>query len=438
MSSVINAEAQRHGVRQVIASSIGNAIEWYDWYTYSFLTVFFADQIFKSGSSIGSVLDAFAVFAVGFFLRPIGGLLLGSVADKWGRKNTLAITVLGIGLGSLIVAVTPTYASVGWLSPVILVFGRLVSGLSIGGEFASNTTWLVESAPQGRRGFFSSFQYVSTTIGQLIASGLAAGLALALTDTQMSAWGWRIPFFFGAVLALIALWIRAGASETREARQAARRPKLFDAIIHYPKASLMICGITLAGTITYYTWTTYLPTFAKQNSGIEPGKFLLISTIGLAYFTLINPVMGALSDKIGRRPMLLGVSGLFAIGIVPALSLVSHLTGFAPLLIVVLVGMTILAGFTSISAAVNAEQFPWHVRAAGVGFPYSLTVAIFGGTAGYVGTFMKKIDHPELFGWYIAILCAISFVVFLFLKETYRNKLDPAPTEATESAAAES
>lgn len=424
--SAVNTTAQKHSARQIIASSIGNAIEWYDWYTYSFLAGIFAGRIFASDNHLVSVLEAFGVFAVGFFLRPIGGLLIGFLADRWGRKNTLTLTILLMGAGSLIVGLCPTYDAVGALSPAILVFGRCVSGLSIGGEFAANTTWLVESAPPRRRGFFSSFQYVSTTIGQLVASGFAALLTGLLTESSMSSWGWRLPFIAGALICMIGLWIRAGAEETRDVdkRQPVERPKMFDAIIHYPKASLMICGITIAGTIAYYTWTTYLPSYAQENSGITASKSLAISTIGLAFFCVIQPLMGMLSDSIGRKPMLLASSGIFAVGIVPALALVRSVTGFVPLLVVVLVGMVILAAFTSISAAVNAEQFPWHVRAAGVGFPYSLTVAIFGGTAPYVGTWMTKISHPEYFGWYIALLCAISFVVYLFLHETHNKALD--------------
>jgi MHS family alpha-ketoglutarate permease-like MFS transporter len=417
-------KAQGQAGRQIAAASVGNAVEWYDWYIYTFLTPVFAAQIFAAGDQLVDVLSAFAVFAVGFFLRPIGGLLIGSLADRWGRKNTLTLTILLMGFGSLVLAVTPTYAQVGAWSPVIFVFGRLICGLSIGGEFAANTTFLVESAPPGRRGFFSSFQYVSTTVGQLIASGLATLLALALSEAQLSSVGWRIGFAVGAVIALVGLIIRRQAVETRVVRSGSEpRPGVFEALRRYPRASLLVCGVTVGGTIAYYTWTTYLPTYAQQN-GTSLDRALLVSTVSLAFFAVIQPVVGALSDRVGRRPLLIGFGVLFAVGIVPALALVRAADSAAGLLIITLLGMVALAGFTSISAAVNAELVPGRVRAAGIGFPYSLTVAAFGGTAPFVGTLFAKLGHPGLFGWWVAVLVAVTLVVAIFLPETAHRELD--------------
>ncbi|HEY9290820.1 MAG TPA: MFS transporter, partial [Microlunatus sp.] len=286
--------AQQRGVRQVLAAGIGNTAEWYDWYIYSFLTAYFAPKIFPGDNALAQSLSSFAVFAVGFFLRPIGGLLIGSLADRWGRRNTLTLTILTMGAASLIIAVTPTYDMIGIAAPIILVFARLLSGLSIGGEFATNTTFLVESAPEGRRGFFSSFQYVSTTIGQLIAAGLATLLTMTLTKDQMGDWGWRIGFAVGAVIALVGLWIRRAAVETH-VPPAEHKPHVFEAIVRFPKQSLLIIGVTIAGTISYYTWTTYLPNYAEQNK-VDASMALLISTISLAFFGAIQPLVGAFSD----------------------------------------------------------------------------------------------------------------------------------------------
>lgn len=417
------AVAPEHRVRQIAAASVGNAVEWYDWYAYTFLAVIFAPQIFAPSSPVAAVLSAFAVFAVGFFFRPIGGLLLGSLADRWGRKNTLTLTILMMGAGSLIIGLTPTYASVGVLAPIMLVTGRLISGFSVGGEFAANSTFLVESAPAGRRGFYSSFQYVSTTVGQLIASGLSAALAVGLTDDQLSGFGWRIPFIVGAVLSLVGLWIRHGAEETRGPVAKAQRPRLFEAVTRFPKQSLLVCGVTIAGTIAYYTWTTYLPTYAQLN-GVDTRRALLVSTISLGFFGLIQPLLGRLSDRIGRKPMTIGFASLFALGIVPALALVRSGPSFGTLLAVTLAGMVVVGAFTSISAALNAELIPGRVRAAGIGFPYSLTVAAFGGTAPYMGTLFTKIGSPGLFGWYVAALCVVSLVVYVMMPETGRKELD--------------
>lgn len=411
-------------LRQLAAASIGNAVEWYDWYAYSFLAVYFAGQIFPegAGNSLVPLLSTFAVFAVGFFMRPVGGLLLGVVADRRGRRTALTLTILLMGGGSLLVALTPTYAATGVLAPLILVVARLTQGLSVGGEFAASTTFLVESAGPGRRGLFSSFQYVSTTVGQLLASGTAALLAALLTEQQMGEWGWRVAFLVGALLSLLGLWIRRGAQETRSEQQAADRPGLFEALRRHPRQSLLICGITAGGTIAYYTWTTYLPTYAQVNAGFDKGDSLTVGTLSLVFFALLQPLGGMLSDRIGRKPLLLGFSLGFAVLAVPLLHLVTD--SFVSLLLVQCAGMVLLTGYTAVAAAVNAEVFPARVRAAGIGFPYSLTVALFGGTAPYVGTWFKQAGHADLFPWYVAALCLVSFLVYLTLPETSRQKLE--------------
>ncbi|BDM70893.1 MFS transporter [Streptomyces nigrescens] len=412
-------------LRQLAAASIGNAVEWYDWYAYSFLAVYFADQVFPkgAGNSLVPLLSTFAVFAVGFFMRPVGGLLMGAVADRRGRRTALTVTILLMGGGSLLVALTPTYATTGLLAPVVLVLARLVQGLSVGGEFAASTTFLVESAGPGRRGLFSSFQYVSTTLGQLLASGTAALLAGLLTEQQMAQWGWRVAFLGGALLSLLGLWIRRGAQETRSVeQQAADRPGLFEALRRHPRQSLLICGITAGGTIAYYTWTTYLPTYAQVNAGFDKGDSLIVGTLSLAFFALLQPLGGLLSDRIGRKPLLLGFSLGFAVLAVPLLHLVTD--AFVSLLLVQCAGMVLLTGYTAVAAAVNAEVFPARVRAAGIGFPYSLTVALFGGTAPYVGTWFKQAGHAGLFPWYVSALCLVSFVVYLTLPETSRDRLE--------------
>ncbi|WP_030988152.1 MFS transporter [Streptomyces sp. NRRL S-1813] len=412
-------------LRQLAAASIGNAVEWYDWYAYSFLAVYFAGQIFPegAGNSLVPLLSTFAVFAVGFFMRPVGGLLMGAVADRRGRRTALTLTILLMGGGSLLVALTPTYAATGVLAPLTLVVARLVQGLSVGGEFAASTTFLVESAGPGRRGLFSSFQYVSTTAGQLLASGTAALLAALLNEQQMGEWGWRVAFLVGALLSLLGLWIRRGAQETRSSeQQAADRPGIFEALRRHPRQSLLICGITAGGTIAYYTWTTYLPTYAQVNAGFDKGDSLTVGTLSLAFFALLQPLGGMLSDRIGRKPLLLGFSLGFAVLAVPLLHLVTD--SFASLLLVQCAGMVLLTGYTAIAAAVNAEVFPARVRAAGIGFPYSLTVALFGGTAPYVGTWFKQAGHADLFPWYVSALCLVSFLVYLTLPETSRQKLE--------------
>ncbi|MFD5419297.1 MFS transporter [Streptomyces sp. NPDC127069] len=424
--SAVRASAPpRRPLRQLLAASVGNAVEWYDWYAYTFLATHIARQVFPSGSgdSLVPLLSTFAVFAVGFFMRPVGGLLMGAIADRRGRRTALTVTILLMGGSSLLVGLTPVYASVGVLSPVVLVAARLLQGLSVGGEFAASTTFLVESAGPGRRGLFSSFQYVSTTIGQLAASGLAALLVARLSEEAMNGWGWRVPFLLGAVLGLAGFWIRRGAEETLAHRPAeAPRPGLFDALRHHPRASLLIAGITAGGTLAYYTWTSYLPTYAELETGIAKRDALLAGTLSLAFFALLQPVGGLLSDRFGRKPCLLFFGLGFALLVVPLLRALDG--SFGSLLLVQGAGMVLLTGFTSVSAAVNAEVFPARVRAAGIGFPYSLTVALFGGTAPYIGTLLKELGRPGLFPWYVAVLCLCSSAVYLRLPERAHEPLD--------------
>ncbi|ANB09652.1 transporter [Streptomyces ambofaciens] len=415
----------RRPVRQLLAASVGNAVEWYDWYAYTFLATYIADQVFPQGAenSLVPLLSTFAVFAVGFFMRPVGGLVMGAIADRRGRRAALTVTILLMGGSSLLVGLTPTYAAAGVLAPVVLVVARLLQGLSVGGEFAASTTFLVESAGPGRRGLFSSFQYVSTTAGQLVASGVATVLVDTLSEERMNGWGWRVPFVVGAVLSLVGFWIRRGAAETRSAEQRkGPRPGLFEALRRHPRESLLICGITAGGTLAYYTWTSYLPTYAELNVGVEKSDALLAGTISLAFFGLLQPLGGLLSDRFGRRPSLLFFGVGFALLSVPLLHALRD--SFAVLLLVSCAGMILLTGFTSISAAVNAEVFPPRVRAAGIGFPYSLTVALFGGTAPYVGTLLKDLGHSGLFPWYVAVLCLLSSLVYLRLPETAHGELE--------------
>jgi MFS transporter, MHS family, alpha-ketoglutarate permease len=413
----------RSRVRQLMAASIGNTVEWFDWYAYSFLTVYFAAQIFpKTDNPLLPVLNAFAVFAVGFFMRPLGGLLVGAFADRFGRKRAMTFTIILMGAGSLLLAVTPTYETAGVLAPIILVLPGLGEELSAGGASPPATTFLVESAPHGRRGLFSSFQYVSTTLGQLLASGLAALLAVLLLESDMNSWGWRIPFVVGAVLSLVGLWIRKGADETSavaaEIKEGkAERPRMFEFLVRYPSKAALIVGITLAGTVAYYTWTTFLPTYAQFSVKFDKADSLTVGTIALVFFMVLQPLLGMLSDRVGRRPMLITFGVAFTILPVPLLGMLSN--SFASLLIIQCVGMVFLGCFTSISAAVNSELFPTRVRAAGAGFPYSLTVAIFGGTAPLIGTALKDAGNMDLFPWYMSALALISTLVYVFaLKET--------------------
>lgn len=412
----------RAQLRQVLAASSGNVVEWYDWLIYSYLSVYFADQIFPGdGDSLVPLLAAFAVFAVGFVMRPIGGLLLGAYADRVGRRAAMVMTVTIMGAGQVLMTVLPTYEQVGVLAPVLLLFIRLGQGFAVGGEFAIASVFLVESAPPGRRGLYSSYSYVGSNLGQLLAAGTAALMANLLSEDAMHEWGWRVPFAVGAVACLVALWIRHGTVEThsdadRISRGEVSRPRPFDFLRQHPRQAATIVGMTVGPTIAFYTWAVYLPTYADITRGYDPSRALTVSTIALVVFTVIQPIAGVLSDRIGRKPLLVGSAVGFTVLTVPMLAMLD--TSFWSLLIITIVGMVFLTGYTAVCAASMSELFPGRVRTAGIGFPYSLTVAAFGGTAPFVATLMVDSGHPSLFGWYVSAAALISAVVFMRMPET--------------------
>ncbi len=313
---------RRYQVRQLGAATVGNIVEWYDWYIYAILASYFAGQFFPSSSDnpLLPLLSAMAIFAVGFLARPLGGLVIGMLADRFGRRSTLAWTIVGMGLGSLIIGLTPTYETIGVLAPVILVIARLLQGISTGGEFAAAAAFMVESAPPGRRGFFSSFSYISATTANLLAVGISTLLVTTLSADDMTAWGWRVPFLIGSVGALIGLWVRTHAEETHqvdETRAPAARVRMFDFLREHPKQALQLFLMVASSAVLFYVWTGYLPAYANIAVGFDVSKGLLISIASMSIFLVLQPLFGVLSDRIGRRPLLFAMSGFFIIFTVP-------------------------------------------------------------------------------------------------------------------------
>lgn len=423
----------RRRIQQVAAASVGNAVEWYDWLSYSYLAVYFADQIFpRDGGRLTPLLGAFAVFAVGFAIRPVGGLVLGAYADRQGRRAALVLTIALMGVGQLVMASMPTYDRVGLLAPILLTVARLVQGMSVGGEFAVSAVFLVESAAPNRRGLFSSFGYVSSSLGQLLAAGTAALLATVLTEAAMHAWAWRVPFAIGAVLCAVAFWIRHGTAETYPLTNRIRggqvaRPRLLEPVVHYPRQTLLVVGMTLAATVIFYTWTTFLPTYAQITVGFDPGNAATIGTLALALFTVLQPFAGMLSDRVGRKPLLVVFGAGFTLLTVPMLKLLNN--SFWSLLLIMCFGMVLLTCYTAIAAAVMVELFPARVRTAGIGLPYSLTVALFGGTAPYLATLLIEHGRAGWFGWYVTVLALVSTVIYVAMRETRDRPLDGASAD---------
>lgn len=407
-------------LKAIFTGSIGNLVEWYDWYAYAAFALYFAPVFFPEGNSTVQLLNTAAVFAVGFLMRPIGGWLFGSIADRQGRKAAMTLSVLLMSFGSLMIACTPSYESIGLFAPVLLLLARLLQGLSVGGEYGTSATYLSEVAASGRRGFFSSFQYVTLIGGQLLALGIQLLLQkVFLTPVELAEWGWRIPFVIGAILALVALYLRRNMHESVSLEnKKEERGSVIVLFSKHPKAVLTVVGLTLGGTIAFYTYTTYMQKFLVNTVKLSKEHSTLISFSLMLIYAILQPFFGWLSDRIGRKPLLIGFGVLGSIFTVPILTAVSQTSSAWTAFFLILAALLIVSGYTSINAVVKAELFPAEVRALGVGLPYALTVAIFGGTAEYLALYFKNAGHEPFYYWYVTACIFVSLLVYITSKDS--------------------
>ncbi|ESQ74237.1 membrane protein [Asticcacaulis sp. AC402] len=407
----------------ILGGSIGNLVEWYDWYAYAAFTLYFSSAFFPKDDLLTQQLNTAAIFALGFFMRPIGGWLLGIYADRYGRKTALTASILLMCAGSLIIALIPTYETIGLLAPILLLLARMLQGLSVGGEYGASATYLSEMAGHHDRGFWSSFQYVTLIMGQLAALGVLILLQNLLTPEQLTNWGWRIPFFIGAGLAVVAMFIRRHMEETdafeTSAKFAANRTLTL--LRNHPWQALQVVGLTLGGTAAFYTYTTYIQKFMVGSAGWTKEAATLLSAATLFIYMLLQPAFGALSDRIGRKPLLIGFGVLGLLGTVPIMTALSGTQTFWPAFVLVMMALIIVSGYTSINAVVKAELFPPHVRALGVALPYAVTVSLFGGSVELVAQWLKKIGYESLFFWYITGCIGVSLLVYLFTADTKKT-----------------
>lgn len=420
-----SAADRRHRLKSIIGGSTGNLVEWYDWYVYSAFTLYFAPIFFPKGDSTAQLLNAAAVFAVGFLMRPIGAWVMGVYADRKGRKAGLTLSVSLMCAGSLLIALTPGYATIGWVAPAVLVLARLLQGLSVGGEYGASATYLSEMAGQKRRGFFSSFQYVTLISGQLLALSVLLILQATMSEANLEAWGWRIPFFIGGVLAVVVFHLRRRLAETESFKnaQASKAPRSSGLALFrdHPREALLVMALTAGGTLAFYAYSTYMQKFLVNTSGFSRETATAITAAALFVYMLLQPLAGALSDRIGRKPIMVGFGVLGVMFTWPIFTKLSVTTDPYAAFGIVLGALVIVTGYTSINAVVKAELFPAHIRALGVALPYALANTIFGGTAEYVALWFKSQGMESGFYWYVTAMIGVSLITYLKMRDTRKH-----------------
>ncbi|WP_339443000.1 MFS family transporter [Pseudomonas hunanensis] len=416
-STYYTGEERSSRIFAIVGASSGNLVEWFDFYVYAFCAIYFAPAFFPSDDPTVQLLNTAGVFAAGFLMRPIGGWIFGRLADRHGRKNSLMISVLMMCFGSLMIACLPTYASIGTWAPALLLLARLIQGLSVGGEYGTTATYMSEVALRGQRGFFASFQYVTLIGGQLLAVLVVVILQQLLTEDELRAWGWRIPFVVGAIAALISLMLRRSLHETSsaEARNDKDAGSIGGLFRNHAAAFITVLGYTAGGSLIFYTFTTYMQKYLVNTAGMTAKNASYVMTGALFLFMVVQPFFGMLSDRIGRRNSMLLFGALGTLCTVPLLMALKTVTSPIMAFVLISLALCIVSFYTSISGLVKAEMFPPQVRALGVGLAYAVANAAFGGSAEYVALGLKSLGMENTFYWYVTAMMAIAFLFSLRL-----------------------
>lgn len=413
---------QQKRMRTLVGTGVGNALEWFDWFIYAIFASFFASQFFSGENQLSALLSTLAVFAVGFLARPFGGFLFGWISDRRGRRSAMSLSVALAAGGSFAIGFSPTYETIGVGASLILLVARLVQGLAHGGELPSAQTYISEVAPRAHRGRWASLIYVSGTLGVLTGTVLAAVLTGVLDSEQMTAWGWRIPFIIGGFFGLYALVMRRRLMETEHfeqevgERSAQSQEAMWPAIVRHRKQALQVIGMTVGGTIVYYAWGISAPQFAISSRGVDPTAALWAGVAANVVFIIALPLWGALSDRIGRKPVLLTAYLGLAVAAFPLNAVVGN--SAVGLFVAMSLALILIAGTASILPAVFAEMFPTGIRTIGVAVPYSIAVAAFGGTAPYMQTWLSETLSRSWFDGYVVVMLLISAAAILTLPET--------------------
>lgn len=409
---ISTAADTRKRIIAIVGASSGNLVEWFDFYIYAFCAIYFASAFFPNGNPTIQLLKTAGVFAAGFLMRPIGGWLFGRLADKRGRKTGMMTSVLMMCSGSLLIAILPTFSAIGMAAPALLLFARLVQGLSVGGEYGTSATYMSEVALKGRRGFFASFQYVTLIGGQLLAVLVLVILQQFLTNEQLKHWGWRIPFVLGALAAVVAWYLRRSLDETstvesRNHKDAGR----IAGLLKHKRAFMTVLGFTAGGSLMFYTFTTYMQKYLVNTAGMSARTASEVMTVALLVYMLMQPLFGALSDRIGRRTSMIWFGALATLSTMPILHALANVTSPFAAFGLVLLELAVISLYTSIGGLIKAELFPLEVRALAVGLSYALGNAIFGGSAEFVALALKSIGRESTFYWYVTALCAVALIV---------------------------
>jgi len=407
--------------KQIAAAVVGNALEWYDFVVYGFLTVIISRLFFPAESEYASLLLTTATFGVGFFMRPVGGILLGLYADRKGRKAALQLIIGLMTVSMALIAFAPPYSAIGIAAPLLMVLARLLQGLATGGEFASATSFLVEAAPEQHRGFYGSLQMVGQSLAAL--GGALSGVLVTrgFTPEQLDSWGWRLPFLFGLLIGPVGMYIRRHLEETEAFVQSRRERKTQTVGVllnQHLRSILVTFGLTICGTISYYVILVYMPTFANKQLNMPLNEAFVAQVIGLICMTLVIPLCGALSDRIGRKPILIAAPVAYLLLLYPFFTWIHASPSFVHLALMQSVLCCVAGAFSGPISTAVAEQFPVGVRSTGLAIAYNMAVMLFGGFAQFIVTWLvEKTGSPIAPAYYVMFGAVIGLVAALSLRE---------------------